>query len=187
MRIQLVTVSPHIMTSFVSSEFDMFASKPVQGSVLETTEVVYKLIASVDKSDLEFFIPADKETCIDLDIKLFIRGKLTSKHGTPLDNNDLTSVTNNFIHSLFSQCSVSLNGITITQATELYNYRSFLETILTYSSDAAATHLTKAFLYIHNGDMLPCGRSSDVASNKYLVTSWNLTKHSRDRNVWQNS
>jgi hypothetical protein len=155
MHIQLVTVSPHIMTSFVSSEFDIFASKPVKESVLETTEVVYKPIASVDQSDLEFLIPADNETYIDLDIKLYIRGKLTSKDGTPLDNKDLTSVRNKFFHSLFSQCSVSLNGITIAQATELYIYRSFLETILTYSSDAAATHLTNAFWYIDNGDMLP--------------------------------
>jgi hypothetical protein len=143
----------------VPSEFDIFPSKPVQESVLETTEVVYKPIASVDQSDLEFLIPAD-ETYIDLDIKLYIRGKLTSKDGTPLDN-DLTSVTNNYLHSLFSQCGVSLNGITIIQATELYNYRSFLETTLTYSSDAAATHLTNAFWYIDNGDMLPCDPSSD--------------------------
>jgi hypothetical protein len=110
----------------VSSEFDIFASKPVKESVLELTEVVYIPIVSVDLSDLEFLIPAGNETYIVLDIKLYIRGKLTSENGTPLDNKDLTSVTNNFLHSLFSQCSVSLNSITVTQATELYNYLSFL-------------------------------------------------------------
>jgi hypothetical protein len=167
------------MTAFVSSEFDIFAAKPVQESVLETTEVVYKPIASVEQSDLEFLIPADNETYIDVDIKLYIRGKLTAKDGTPLDNKDLTSVTNNFLHSLFSQCSVSLNRITITQASELYNYRSFLATILTYSNDAATTHLTNAFWYIDSGDMLP-GDPSAEASNKGFVTRWNLTKQSQE-------
>jgi hypothetical protein len=119
MSIQSVTVSPHIMISFWSSEFDIFASKPVQESLLETTEVVYKPTASLDQSDLEFLIPVDNESYIDLDIKLYVRGKLNSKYGMPLDNNHLTSVTNNFFYSLFSQCSVSLNGITMTQATEL--------------------------------------------------------------------
>jgi hypothetical protein len=56
MRIQSVTVSSHIMTSFVSSEFHIFAEKPVQESVLETTEVINEPISSVDQSDLEFLI-----------------------------------------------------------------------------------------------------------------------------------
>jgi hypothetical protein len=125
MRIQSVTVSPRIITSFVSSEFDIFKSKPVQESVLETPQVVYKPIAFVHHSDLEVLTPADNETYIDLDLKLYIRGKWLAKNGTPVDSKDLKSVTNNFLLSLFSQCSFSLNGVTITQATELYNYHSF--------------------------------------------------------------
>ena len=66
---------------FVSSEFDIFARKPVQESILETLDVVYKPIASVDQSDLEFLIPADNETYIDPDIKLYVRGKLTKIDG----------------------------------------------------------------------------------------------------------
>jgi len=44
--------------------------------------------------------------------------------GTNMDNIDFTAVMNNFLHSLFSQCSIALNGVTITQATELYIYQS---------------------------------------------------------------
>jgi hypothetical protein len=102
MRIQSVTDNPRQMTAFVSSKFDIFAAKPIQESVLETAEVVYNPIASVDQSDLEFLIPTDNETYIDLDIKLYVRAKLTTKSGTPLDNKDLTSVTNNFLRSLLS-------------------------------------------------------------------------------------
>jgi len=43
--------------AFVSSEFDIFAPKPVQHAIQETNVVVYKPIASIDQSDLEFLIP----------------------------------------------------------------------------------------------------------------------------------
>ena len=41
-----------------------------------TTEVTYKPTASVEQSDLEFLIPAYNDTYVDLNIKLYIRGKL---------------------------------------------------------------------------------------------------------------
>ena len=56
-------------TMFVSLDFGIFARKPVQESILETFDIVYKPIASIDQSDLEFLIPADNETYIDPDIK----------------------------------------------------------------------------------------------------------------------
>ena len=102
----------------------------------------------MDQSDLGFLIPSDDDTYIDLDIKLYIRGKLTKADGTALDNTDFTAVTNNFLHSLFSQCSIALNGLTITQASELYNYRSFFDTI-------ATSHLRNAFWYLDNLATLP--------------------------------
>jgi len=47
---------------FVTTEFDIFAHKPVQTAILETNVVHNKPIARVDQSDLEFLIPADNET-----------------------------------------------------------------------------------------------------------------------------
>ena len=40
----------------VSSEFDVFAHRPIQTSVLGTKEVAYKPIAPVDQNELEFLI-----------------------------------------------------------------------------------------------------------------------------------
>ena len=138
---------------FLSSQFDTFAKKPVQESVHETVDVVYKPIASVDRSDLEFLIPTNNKTYIDPDIKVYISGKLKKIDGTTLDDKDFTSVTNNFLHSLFSQCTETLNGTTITQATELYNYRSFLEALLTYDIDAPSTCLTNAMWILDDGNL----------------------------------
>jgi hypothetical protein len=96
---------------FVSSELDIFAPKPVQHAIQETNVVVYKPIAPIDQSDLEFMIPADCDMYVDHDIKIYIRGKFTKADVTELDATDYTAGANNFPHSLFSQCTISLNGV----------------------------------------------------------------------------
>jgi len=123
--------------------------------VFGTTDVAYKPIAPVDQNDLEFLIPSDNDPYIDLNIKLYIRGKLISALGKDVDFSDHTGVTNNFLHSLFSQSNVTINGVNNTQASEHYQYRSYLETVMTYGSDAAATHLSNAYWYLDTGDMQP--------------------------------
>ena len=163
-----------------STELDIFATKAVQTLTLEMTETAYKPIASLDQSDLEFLIPADHDTYIDLNIHLYIRGKLIKTDGAELENPDHTTVTNNFLHSIFSQCSITRNGITITPATDLYKYRAYLETLLTYVSDAADSHLTKAFWYLDKGDMLPCDPTAPNATNDGFIARWQRINHSKE-------
>jgi len=110
--------------SYVGTEFDIFAHKPRQTATQEIFETIYKPIASVDLTDIEFLIPGDRDTYIDLVLKLFIKGKLLKEDNTNLTNTDYTAGINNLLRSIFSQCSISLNGTQITPATELYNYRA---------------------------------------------------------------
>jgi len=70
--------------------------------------------------------------------------------------------------------------VTITHATELYNYLSYFETLLTYGSDGAATHLTNAFWYIDDGDLLPCDHTAADAKHKGFITRWNKIKQSKE-------
>jgi len=111
--------------SFVGTEFDIIAPKPIQSAVLETTDTIYKPLASLNSDDLEFLIPAGPETYVDLDIKFLVKDQLIKANGTVLDNTDFTD----FLHTLFSQCSISLNGTQITHVTDLYNYRAYLKTV----------------------------------------------------------
>ena len=83
-------------------------------------ETIYRPIASVDESDMEFLIPAKIDTYIDLNTRVFVRGKLTATDGKTLDETYHRAVTNNFLHSLFTQFSITLNGTTITQTKEHY-------------------------------------------------------------------
>jgi hypothetical protein len=104
----------------------------VQEAVEETIKVTYKPIATIDQTDLEFNIAANTDTYVDTNIQLYISGKITTADGKDLNAEDFTAVTNNFLHSLFSQCTIYLNGVPITQSSQHYNYRSTLETLLSY-------------------------------------------------------
>ena len=73
-----------------------------------------------------------------------------------MDLTDTTALTNNLLHSMFSQCTFTLNMVPVTLSQEHYNYRACLETLLTYGSDAASSHLTNSNCYLDTGDMNPC-------------------------------
>jgi hypothetical protein len=68
--------------SFVGTKFDIFAPKPVQSGVEQTIDTIYKPVASVDQSDLQFVIPGDPDTYLDLEIKLYVKGKLVKADGS---------------------------------------------------------------------------------------------------------
>ena len=112
---------------------------------------------------------------IDLNIRLYICGKLTEADGSKLDATDYSALTNNFLHSLFSQCSITLNGVKISSAAEVYHYRAYLETLRTYGSDDAASDLTNAYWYLDNGYMLPCDPTATFTdeTNQGFIARWN--------------
>jgi hypothetical protein len=111
-------------------------------------------------------------------MKPLFRGKLIKGDGTDLYATDFTARTNNFLNSLFSQSSISLNGVSVTHSSELYNYRSYIETLLNYGSDAAQTHLTSAYWYVDDSDLMPCDETT--VTNKGFITRWNRQKQSKE-------
>ena len=100
--------------SYVGTEFEIFVRKPKKSRIVETNETIYSPIASVDQTDIEFVITGDSDTYVDLDLKLFVKRKLQTEDNTDLPEPDYTAVVNNLLHSLFSQCTIYLNGTQIT-------------------------------------------------------------------------
>ena len=64
---------------------------------------------------MEFSIPGDSDTYIDLDIKLYVRSKTVSISGKDVDLTDTTAVTNILLHSSSSQCTVMVNGVPVAE------------------------------------------------------------------------
>ena len=54
-----------------------------------------------------------------------------------MDLTDTTAVANDLLIFLFSKCTVMLNVVPVTQSHEHYNYRAYLETFVSYGTDAA--------------------------------------------------
>ena len=163
----------------VSSEFDIFAQKPIQTSVQETFEAIFKPIASMDQNDMEFLIPAEHDTYIDLNIRLYVRGKFTTGNGKDLDSTDFNATANNLFHSFFTQCSITSKG-TITPTSELYKYCSYLETLLTYGRHAAKSHFTNSFWYLDYGDLQACDPTAAEPTNTGFIARWNRINHSKE-------
>jgi len=60
----------------------------------------------------------------------------------------------------------------ITQSGDLYNYRAYLETILSYGNDAASSHLANSYWYKDAGDMLPCDPTKPESKNTGFIDRW---------------
>jgi hypothetical protein len=69
---------------------------------------------------------------------------------------------------------------TITQTTDLYQYRSYLETLLNYGSDAATPDLTNGFWYLDTVDLQPSDPNKILSRNTVFIASWTLVKQSED-------
>jgi hypothetical protein len=143
-------------TVCVSFEFDKFADRPVQTITEKIVEIALYPILSFDQSDLEFTISEDDNTTINPNMQIYVKSQLFMAAEAELEETDYTAGIINFLHSLISQCNISINGVSITPSSDNYNYRAYVETILTNGSDAAESHLTKAYWYKDDGNMLTC-------------------------------
>lgn len=132
----------------MKSELDIFELPPLQTNVTGVEQVVYNPITSLNNSSsIEFHIPGNSETYKNLS-SIYLRLLVELKPNKAVVSEDRKAaeavykigVVNNLLHSLFRQCTVSLNNVQVSQDID-YNYKSFFQTILNYGNDATSTHL----------------------------------------------
>ena len=74
---------------------------------------------------------------------------------------------NNVLHSLFSDCTVSANGLKISNANGNYAHKSFIETEFSHNKDAKATWLAcQGYSYEENPGAI---QAAEVNRRKTLV------------------
>jgi hypothetical protein len=100
--------------------------------------------------------------------------------GTELEASDHTAVTNNFLHSLFSQCTITLNGVTITPAAGLYGYRAYLETLLTVTMRPLRISETRSGIWIMAIRSPTTPPTLIDATNKGFIARWNRIKQNKE-------
>ena len=92
-------------------------------------------MASLDSGGpIEFLIPGSGDDYLDLaNTMLHVQVKVTRANGDDLALVDPVGPVNNWLHSLFSQVDVYLNGALVTPSTTYtYAYHAYIETLLKY-------------------------------------------------------
>ena len=134
------------------SEVDLFRVPPTQQSLERGRWIDYAPLSSVENPNSAItFLIAGTDEYIDLSKTILtVTGKITKKDGTSkLGGNDQSNVApvNNFLHSLFRQVDVYLNGKQVTPAMGTYAYRSYIETLLNYDVSAKQSQFSSALYY----------------------------------------
>ncbi len=133
------------------TETDLFSIPPTQASLEKGRWIDYHPLSSVTNDDGPItFLAAGTEDYVDLSKTiLFIEGKVVKADGTNLSGDEQSDIApvNNFLHSLFRQVDVYLNGKQVTPAMGTYPYRAYIETLLNYDTSAKRSQLTSAMYY----------------------------------------
>ena len=133
------------------SEVDLFSVPPTQLSLEKGRWIDYRPLSSVQNPDSAItFLIAGTDEYIDLSKTiLYVEGKVVDGNGNELTGGTQTNVApvNNFLHSLFKQIDVYLNGKQVTPAMGTYPYRSYIETLLNYDVSAKNSQLSSALYY----------------------------------------
>ena len=134
------------------SEVDLFSVPPTQQSLERGRWIDYAPLSSVQNPDSAItFLIAGTDEYIDLSKTILtVTGNIMKKDGTTkLTGGDQPNVApvNNFLHSLFRQVDVYLNGKRVTPAMGTYAYRSYIETLLNYDVSAKESQFSSALYY----------------------------------------
>ena len=133
------------------SEIDLFSVPPTQLSLEKGRWIDYRPLSSVENPDSAItFLIAGTDEYIDLSKTiLYVEGKVTPGDGGDLSGGTQANVApvNNFLHSLFKQVDVYLNGKQVTPAMGTYAYRAYMETLLNYDVSAKKSQLSSALYF----------------------------------------
>lgn len=154
----------------VKSELDLFTVKPTQTSVESGFYQEYRTIAIIDSdAPLEFQVPPSDDY-IDLShTQIELKVKITTENGDELTAAHTVAPVNSFLTSLFEHVSIDLNNKTVTPPSNLYHYRSMIETVLNYTKEAKSTHLSSS-LYVddESGKMDEADSAGFVARKAFM-------------------
>ena len=131
------------------SSLDLFERPPVLITFDTSFEQKVVPLYSPNGPTLEFEVVGDRTNFIDLqNIYLEVNCKILQSDSNRLcfttgdaAASDLPIFVNNTLHSLFSDCSVSANGIQISSSNGNYAQKAFIETEFSHNGEAKDTWL----------------------------------------------
>lgn len=178
-----------------SSSFDLFSPIEIETSIRDATKINVRPIAAADSGGpFKFCIPADPDKWTDVE-SIRLRGKVTLKNSAGGTKTNFTnagnevSTVNNFYQSLFGSVIVTLNGVEISDpARNWYPYKSYLETLLSYSKSTKDCRLASQCFFSDTPDKFDSlgtvdgsGKTASNSDNKGYTDRKDWFKNSRTR------
>ena len=137
------------------AELELFTVPPTNVSMEKGNMVECLPISTVgDNKTVEFLVSSSNDEYIDIGRTfLYVKVKIVNQDKSDLIDDAKCGPVNLFLHSLFSQIDVQLNGKLISPSINTYPYKAYLETLLSYGSDAKKSQLGSELWYFDNGNM----------------------------------
>lgn len=136
-------LSERSLLETLPSEFDYFESSVIQAAIIAEYEQPYGPVGTLQAgSPIEIAIPPSNNAYRDLNnSRLEVKCKIVNADGTDLAANAPVGPVNLLLHSMFQNIEVEIGGKRISDPNNFYPYRSFFETLLTYSPNVLKTRL----------------------------------------------
>ena len=132
------------------SELDLFSNLPTNACCDEGITIEHLPSTALDShSPIKFLVSRDSNYYTDLSSSylLYTEVKITKADRTDIDNHSTVGPINLLGQSLIQQVDMHLNDILATDASNLYHYRSLLETVLSFGTEAKKSQLTIGLYY----------------------------------------
>ena len=165
---------------------------PTQQSLERGRWIDYAPLSSVENTDSPInFLVTGTDEYIDLSKTILtVTGKIVKDNESVLDGANQANVApvNNFLHSLFKQVDVYLNGKQVTPAMGTYPYRAYIETLLNYDVSAKESQFSSALYYkdtatkMDEGGSLP-GEPITIKAKHVTFNDDGSEKVSNDKNT----
>jgi hypothetical protein len=121
----------------------------------------------------EFELPAENDTFLDMgSIGCYMRCKIKRGDGTEMTDEDIVAPVNLLASSMWMRVEVIINDSSSNKSSaDHYNYKSYLETILSYEGDARETHLRTQLYYQDTPGRLETFKKQPVGDEKHTFNA----------------
>ncbi|KAK2180984.1 hypothetical protein NP493_417g02026 [Ridgeia piscesae] len=152
----------------VKANWILFSLPTTQTSIEKAQWIEHRPIASITAGGpIEFLIPGSGDDYLDVaNTYLFVIARITQANANNIEAAAEVGPVNNWMHSLFSQVAVSLNGTLVSPSTNTYPYRAYIETLLSHGAEAKNCHLTSVLWYKNTAGHMDATNDADDGLQK---------------------
>ena len=132
-----------------TSQLDLFSVPPSQTSLEDGNFTEYHPVSVLTSTGpIEFTVSVENSNYINLaNSFLYVRASVTESDGSDLAKDVEIAPECNFLHTLWSQIDVYLNGSLVTQSNNNYPYRAYIENLLSFGQEAKTSQLSALLWY----------------------------------------